>query len=92
MVASTKIVVLVKSNIGEGVKLDNIPVIKWDKAKCFFRANHGCAVIKDSKGRQGILVVGGIGDKVKKNFWSNFPFKFPELCWRLRRILGLEQR
>merc|ERR1711974_319029 len=27
------------------------------------RAEHGCAVIKDSKGRTGILVVGGTGDK-----------------------------
>ena len=73
MVTSAKIVVLVKSNIGEGAKLDNILVTKWDNANCLFRANHGCAVIKDSKGRKGILVVGGTGDKVKKNFWSNFP-------------------
>jgi len=27
------------------------------------RAEHGCAVIKDSKGRTGILVVGGTGEK-----------------------------
>ena len=72
--------------------MDNILVTKWDNANCLFRANHGCAVIKDSKGRQGILVVGGTGDKVKKNFWSNFPFKFSELCWRLRGVLGLGQR
>ena len=30
------------------------------------RAEHGCAVIKDSKGRTGILVVGGTGEKVKE--------------------------
>ena len=48
--------------------MDNILVTKWDNANCLFRANHGCAVIKDLKGRQGILVVGGTGDKVKKNF------------------------
>ena len=34
----------------------------------YFRADHGCAVIKDSKGRTGILVVGGVGDKVDKTF------------------------
>ena len=89
MVTSAKIVVLVKSNIGEGAKLDNILVTKWDNANCLFRANHGCAVIKDSKGRKGILVVGGTGDKVKKNFWSKFPSKFPELCWHLRGVLRL---
>ena len=89
MVTSAKIVVLVKSNIGEGAKLDNILVTKWDNANCLFRANHGCAVIKDSKGRKGILVVGGTGDKVKKNFLSKFPSKLPELCWRLRGVLGL---
>ena len=72
--------------------MDYILVTKWDNSNCLFRANHGCAVIKDLKGRQGILVVGGTGDKVKKNFWSNFPFKFSELCWRLRRVLGLGQR
>ena len=91
MVTSAKIVVLVKSNIGEGAKLDNILVTKWDNANCLFRANHGCAVIKDSKGRKGILVVGGTGDKVKKNFLSKFPSKLPELCWHLRGVLGLGQ-
>ena len=35
----------------------------------YFRADHGCAVIKDSKGRTGILVVGGVGDKVEKTFF-----------------------
>ena len=49
-------------------------------------------MIKDSKGRKGILVVGGTGDKVKKNFLSKFPSKLPELCWRLRGVLGLGQR
>ena len=72
--------------------MDNVLVTKWGNGNCLFRANHGCAVIKDSKGRQGILVVGGTGDKVKKNFWSKSLFKFLELCWRLRGVLGLGQR
>ena len=42
----------------------------------YFRADHGCAVIKDSKGRTGILVVGGVGDKVEKTFLVNIHSSF----------------